>query len=113
MRSPHCLLSVLGLVEDRLVLGQETGGRVHRTGAQPAGVVLHEPGELVPDAQSQVGCTLPREFRDVLVHTGTQLSLRHTSTVTAVTGRGATIRATAQIRKAGRRRLVIFEALDE
>jgi hypothetical protein len=50
--------------------------------------------------------------------------------VTAVTGRGATIRATAQIRKAGRRRLVtllrpktprvterlvedIFEALDE
>jgi hypothetical protein len=59
------LLGLLGFVEDRLVFAQETGGRVHRSGAQAAGIVLYQPGEVVPDAQSQVCGAFLREFRCV------------------------------------------------
>lgn len=35
---------------------------------QTACVVLHEAGEVVPDAQSEVGGALPRKHCHVLIH---------------------------------------------
>jgi hypothetical protein len=69
------LRAFLGVVEHGLVFGQEAGGRVDRAGAQAAGIVLHEPGEVVADAQAQVGGALLGRLRDVVVYACTRLCL--------------------------------------
>lgn len=78
---------VFDLVEDFLVLVEEAPRGIQAPLPQPAGVLPHEPGDVVAQAQPPIPGTGLSQFLDLLIDARTQLCLRHAMMVTAVTKR--------------------------
>lgn len=78
-------VGVLGLVEDVLVLVEEAASGVQTALAQAFGVIADKAGDVVAEVQAAILGPGLSELLDFGVDADAELSLGHTSMVTAVT----------------------------